>query len=128
MPHMTVDYSANLEEQIDIRALCQALHRAMVETGMFEIGGIRVRALRVDHCVIADDDPQNAYVHLSLRVGAGRSVEDRKAAGEYIYKAAVAYLADLFATPHFALSFVMDELDADLNWKKNSMHARLRGA
>lgn len=128
MPHMTVDYSANLEEQIDIRALCQALHRAMVETGMFEIGGIRVRALRVDHCVIADDDPQNAYVHLSLRVGAGRSVEDRKAAGEHIYKAAVSCLADLFATPHFALSFVMDELDADLNWKKNSMHARLRGA
>lgn len=128
MPHMTVDYSANVEDLIDVRGLCMALHKAMVETGMFEIGGIRVRALRVDHCVIADDDPQNAYVHLSLRVGAGRSLEDRKAAGEHINKAAVAYLADLFATPHFALSFVMDEIDADLNWKKNSMHARLRGA
>lgn len=128
MPHMTVDYSANLEERIDMHGLCKTLHAAMVRTGMFEVGGIRVRALRVDHYVVADDHPCNAYVHLSLRVGAGRSLEDRKAAGEIIYAAAVDYLAELFEAPHFALSFVMDELDPTLNWKKNSMHARLRGA
>lgn len=127
MPHLVIDYSGNLEDAVDIARFCAAMHGAMVETGLFEQGGIRVRALRVDHYVVADADPRNGYIHMALRVGSGRSLEERKRAGETIFAAACDFLATRFDSPHFALSFAMDELDPDLNWKKNSMHARLRG-
>lgn len=127
MPHLTIDYSANVEQHVDIDGFCKAMHAAMVAAGLFELGGIRVRALCAQHYVVADGDPRNAYVHMSLRIGAGRTLEQRKHAGAAIFEAARDFLDGLFETPHFALSLAMDELDPDLNWKKNSMHARLRG-
>ncbi|TGU68353.1 5-carboxymethyl-2-hydroxymuconate isomerase, partial [Mesorhizobium sp. M1C.F.Ca.ET.144.01.1.1] len=37
------------------------------------------------------------------------------------------HLSSLFATPHFALSLEIREIDAELSWKKNAIHPRLRG-
>ena len=128
MPHLTVEHSANLEGLTDLDALCRALHAAMMKSGLFELGAVRVRALRADHYAVADLLPQNAFAHLTLRIGAGRSLADRKRAGEVIFAAATDVLAALFATPHFALTFEMVEIDPDLSWKKNAIHPRLRGA
>ena len=44
MPHLTVEYSANLEPRLDVMGLLGAVHRSALSTGVFEIGGIRVRA------------------------------------------------------------------------------------
>ena len=126
MPHLTVEYSANLEGMTDLDHLCGALHAAMMASGLFELGAVRVRALRADHYAVADRLPQNAFAHLSLRIGAGRSLADRKRAGEMIFAAATTALAPLFTTPHFALTLEMVEIDPDLSWKKNAIHPRLR--
>ena len=48
MPHLTLDYSANLDGAVDMAALCARLHEAMVSTCLFELGAIRVRALRAN--------------------------------------------------------------------------------
>ena len=126
MPHLTVEHSANLGDQTDLDALCLALHGAMLATGLFELGAIRVRALMADHSAVADLLPQNAFAHLALRIGAGRSALEKKAAGDDIFKAATQALAPLFKTPHFALSLEITEIAADLSWKKNAIHPRLR--
>jgi len=125
MPHLKLEYSANLEEQTDLPALVDSLHRAMAATGLFELGGIRVRAFRADHVAIADRAPQNAFLDLQLRVGAGRGQDELRRAGDQILAAAEAALAPLMATPHFALSMEIIEI-GPLNWKRNSMHQRLR--
>ena len=126
MPHLTIEYSANLAKQTDLDQLCRVLHGAMTQCGLFELGAIRVRALRADHYAIADQLPKNAFAHLILRIGAGRSTEERRRAGEMIFAAASAQLAPLFETPHFALTLEMVEIDATLSWKKNTIHPRLR--
>jgi 5-carboxymethyl-2-hydroxymuconate isomerase len=127
MPHLTVEYSANLESRTDLDALCDSLLDAVLATGLFEVGAVRVRALRADHFAIADRHPENGFIDLSFRIGAGRSPEDRKRAGEAVFAAASAALAPLFETPHFALSLEIREIDAELSWRKNAIHPRLRG-
>ena len=57
----------------------------------------------------------------------GRSAEEKKRVGEAIFSAVADRLAQLFATPHFALSLEIREIDAKLSWKKNAIHSRLRG-
>lgn len=126
MPHVTIEYSANLDAKADISALCRALHAAMLGSGVFEIGAVRVRALRADHYAVTDLDPRNGFVDISVRIGAGRSVADRKAVGEAVDEAAKAVLAPLLAEPYFALSVELREIDPALSWKTNAMHARLR--
>lgn len=127
MPHMSIEYSANLDGSVDMTEFCAIVERTMLDTGLFELGAARVRAFRAEAYAVADRLPENGFVDMNLRIGKGRSAQDRKRAGEAIFAAASDYLAGLFETPHFALSLEIREIDAELSWKKNAIHPRLRG-
>lgn len=124
---MAIEYSANLDAKVDMPALCELVSRTMLDTGVFEPGAIRVRAFRAEAYAIADRLSENGFIDMNLRIGKGRSAEDKKRAGEAIFAAVSGHLASLFATPHFALSLEIREIDAELSWKKNAIHPRLRG-
>jgi 5-carboxymethyl-2-hydroxymuconate isomerase len=126
MPHLTLEYSANLESAADLNRLCKLLASTLQKTNLFELGAIRVRAYRAEAFVVADDLPQNAFLDASLRVGVGRSLEDKKRVGEELMAAMVEFFQFQFSTPHFALSLEIREIESDLSWKKNSIHPRLR--
>ena len=127
MPHFIVEYSANVETSSDIQALCEAIRKSALATGVFESGGIRVRAYPARHFTIADAHERNAFLHLQLRVGAGRSVEKIKEAGERIVETIRDFLEPELAEPYFGLSFEIVEIHPELSWKANSIHPRLRG-
>lgn len=127
MPHLRIEYSANLEPQINMAQFCRRLKQALVDTGLFELGAIRVRAYRAEHYAIADEMDANSFLDAVLRVGEGRSDKDLKAAGDAIFAMAEAELAHLFAAPHFALSFSIEQINSALSWKRNAIHPRLRG-
>jgi len=127
MPHMAIEYSANLDARVDMAELCALVSRTILDTGLFELGAIRVRAFRADAYAVADRLPENGFIDMNFRIGRGRSAEEKKRTGETIFAAVSAHLATLFATPHFALSLELREIDAELSWKKNAIHPRLRG-
>jgi 5-carboxymethyl-2-hydroxymuconate isomerase len=127
MPHFTAEYSANLDSTLDMTAFCERIRTAMLETGLFELGAIRVRALRAENYAIADVLPQNGFVDMSLRIGSGRSADDKRRAGDAIFAVAAAFFAAELSTAHFALSLEIREIDPVLSWKRNSIHPRLRG-
>jgi 5-carboxymethyl-2-hydroxymuconate isomerase len=126
MPHFNIEYSSNLDGRVDIAKLCRRVLREILDTGLFEIGAVRVRAVRCEHYAVADESPDNSFVDMSFRIGTGRSLDDRKRAGERIFAAVADELRQLFETPHFALSFEIREIDPVLSWKKNAIHQRLR--
>ncbi len=126
MPHLSYEYSANLDSVINHEKLCVALHSAALETGMFELGALRVRALKSTAYAVADLLPQNAFIHLTISIGAGRSEDTKKAAGNHIWAALTDFLAPRFETPNFALTMEIREIDPDFSWKKNAIHPRIR--
>jgi 5-carboxymethyl-2-hydroxymuconate isomerase len=125
MPHLTIQYSANLLGRTDMQALCELLSRALASTGLFPLGGIRVRAFSSPDYVVADGLPENAFADLVLRIGAGRSQEEKQATGKTLMAAAEKHFAPLLASPHFALSLEIAEISSALSWKSNSIHHRL---
>lgn len=126
MPHFTMEYSANLDGQVDFGALCRVVQETIMASGLFELGAVRVRAIRCDAYAVADMVAENGFIDMSFRVGAGRSEEARHRTGEAIFASVGAHLANLFETPHFALTLEIREVDAKLSWKKNAIHPRLR--
>lgn len=126
MPHFTFDYSANLDGLVDVQELAVLIHRTMMETGLFELGAIRVRGFRTETYAVADLLEANGFIDMSLRIGQGRSDADRKRAGDAIFSAVSTFLSERFETPHFMLSLEVREIDADFSWKKNAIHPRLR--
>jgi 5-carboxymethyl-2-hydroxymuconate isomerase len=124
---MAIEYSANLDGPLDMNELCALISRTILDTGLFEKGAVRVRAFRADAYAVADLLPENGFIDMNFRIGEGRSAEEKKRVGEAIFSAVADRLAKLFATPHFALSLEIREIDAKLSWKKNAIHSRLRG-
>jgi 5-carboxymethyl-2-hydroxymuconate isomerase len=127
MPHLTVEYSANLEADVDMAAFCAAMRDAMLATGIFPLGGIRVRAFPCHTYVIADGDPAYAYLNLICRIGAGRDPETQAAAAEAIYAAAEAHLKARIGERPVALSLDLDELHPRTSLKRfNTVHDALK--
>ena len=126
MPHFIVEYSSNIEEDLDIDDLLSKLHATALETGLFALGGIRVRAERRDHYIIADGKEDNAFLHLIARIRAGRTLEARKEAGEKIFATFCEALAPHYDTRPLALSFEIQEINPDLSFKQNNIHSYLK--
>lgn len=122
MPHFTIEYSANLDDRIDMREIVELVRQAAVETGIFPVGGIRVRAIRCDTYAIADGRDGFSFLAMLLRLGEGRDLIARKHAGEHIFGKLSRYLDDLFTDEGFALSFDMQVNDKETSWKRNSIH------
>ena len=121
MPHITVEYSANLESQVDMGEFCQTLNRAAAATGLFPLAGIRARALKCNHYAIADLDPDNGFVDISIRLRAGRSLDARRKATEDIFTAALSFLEPLLERIPLALSMEMRDIDPELSPKTGSI-------
>lgn len=126
MPHFIVEHSANLNSQTDVQALCDIILDEALQTGYFEVGAIRVRAIECEHYAIADRHEKNSFANITLRLGAGRTLDDKQKIGDAIFAAATRQLMPLLNEPYFALSFGIEEIDPQLSWKQNAMHSRLR--
>lgn len=126
MPHISFEYSANLDGDLDMKGFCETLRAAAVGTGVFEPAGIRVRAVRCADYLIADGHPDNAFIDLSVRLRGGRPLDMRKAATQAIFEAAEGFLADLFARRPFALSMEMRDIDPDLSPKASSIRDHMK--
>jgi 5-carboxymethyl-2-hydroxymuconate isomerase len=126
MPHFTLEYSANLDGRVDMARVVEVVREAAVETGIFPLGGIRVRAVRCEQFAIADGQPHFGFLDMVLRLGEGRDLATRQKAGEHIFKALSSYLDPVFAGSKFALSFDMQINDKETSWKRNNIHDALK--
>jgi 5-carboxymethyl-2-hydroxymuconate isomerase len=122
VPHILIEYSANLSESVDFPRFLRALRASALATSVFPLGGIRIRAYQADHYLVADGHPDNAFVHIMLRVGHGRDLETRKRACDAIFATATEFLTPLFERIPLGISLEMQEIDAVLTCKKNNLH------
>jgi 5-carboxymethyl-2-hydroxymuconate isomerase len=124
MPHIIVEYSANLDDRVDVKALVDDLHAVAAASGLFEIAAIRTRAVRRDVFRVADGDARNAFVHIIARIRQGRTVEQRKALGQALLAATNRRLDTVFASQPLALTIEVHEADPEMTFRRNSIRER----
>lgn len=122
MPHIVVEYSANLRERIDLPGLIDALHASAIATGVFPPGGTRTRAAERSHYRIADGHPDNGFVHVAMTIGAGRDAATKQRAAQAVFDTLVARLAPLYDAAPLGLSLELRESDPALSFKRNNLH------
>ena len=122
MPHLIVEYSANLDADLAPPALAGAIHAAALETGVFPIGGCRTRLARREVYVIGDGHADNRFIHVQARIGAGRSAEVRQKAAEHIFARLKAVTADIYAKAPLGLTLEVVEIDPIGSLKHNNLH------
>ena len=125
MPHLQIDYSGNLEDVLDIGALCEALRAEAAQIEAFPTPGIRVRATRVDHYAIADGDPKHGFIDLSVRLREGRPQAVKQDAIMRLFARMKACVAPALSTRSLALSAEMRDIDAALSPKHGTIRDHL---
>ncbi|MGR8918202.1 MAG: 5-carboxymethyl-2-hydroxymuconate Delta-isomerase [Gammaproteobacteria bacterium] len=121
MPHLIIEYSANLERDLELPALITSLHETVASIDAFPLAGLRTRAARREHYRIADGHPDNSFVHLSLAIGHGRPPEVRETAGAAIFAALKTALEPVSAKRPLAISFEIRELDPVTSYKAGNI-------
>jgi 5-carboxymethyl-2-hydroxymuconate isomerase len=120
MPHLIVEYSANLRDKIDPPAFLAKLHEVAVGTGAFPPMSLRSRASERTCYVVADGRPENGFVHITMRVRP-RPEAELRAIGQPVYDAVLAHLEPVFATTPLGLTFEVQEIATGSRFLKNNM-------
>ena len=125
MPHITIEYSANLADHHDIPSLVDAVHGAALQHGLAPLDALRTRAARRDHYRIADGDPDYAFVAIRARVGPGRESDAKLSFLEAILGAAEAMVASAPCPLAIAWSAELTEVDPTFRINDNGVRQRL---
>jgi 5-carboxymethyl-2-hydroxymuconate isomerase len=127
MPHFIVEYTANLDQEADIPGLLKKVNDILIaQNGVFPIGGIRSRAIRLEHFRMADGQADYAFVHAQLKIGAGRDEATKQRVGDALFDMMKAHFAALYEKRYLALSMEIAEFSEAGTWKHNNVHARFR--
>jgi 5-carboxymethyl-2-hydroxymuconate isomerase len=145
MPHLVILYTANLDRDTDMTALCRGLADTMLEQKdedgkpVFPTGGTRVLAYPAPHYAVADggaagraagthtggasgDAGDYAFAYLNLRMGRGRSDATKKRVGDALLARAKAHFDPIFGRRRLGLTLQIDEGAEVFDAKHSNLH------
>ncbi|UBV45032.1 5-carboxymethyl-2-hydroxymuconate Delta-isomerase (plasmid) [Deinococcus taeanensis] len=126
MPHLIVEYTDNLPDP-RMPALLRALNGVLLaRQDVYPPGGIRARAVRLTEYLVADGTHDDAFVHVTLKIAAGRSDAVKRDTGEALFGVLKAHFEADFGTRFLALSLDITEFSGAGTFKHNNIHARYR--
>lgn len=122
MAHFVLEYSDNIDRDVlALPELFEKLHASAMDTGLFPLKGLRSRAYPCADFRMADGNPEHSFVHLTVLLGAGRSMPEREAAAKQFFAVLEQHFASSFANRGVAMSFEMKELETVLKFNKNNI-------
>ncbi|MFD2638771.1 5-carboxymethyl-2-hydroxymuconate Delta-isomerase [Piscibacillus salipiscarius] len=126
MPHFTLEYTNNLKEEIDVSSLLLKINQALLKHDhIVPIGGLRSRAIELSHYVVADGEENDAFIHGTLKLGTGRTDDEKKLLCDEIYNVVTKELGHLFDERYLAFSLELYEFTFP-TYKKNNIHERYK--
>lgn len=120
MPHQTIEYSANLEADLDIAALVDTMHKTAIGIDALPLGGVRTRAERREIYRISDSHPDNTFINVTLHM-APRPPDVKKDAGERLFQALRDFVQPVFDRRPMALSLEITEIQTETRWKQSNI-------
>lgn len=124
MPHLYVEYTDNLD--IDIKELLSVCQHALLDfPDVIPVGGLRIRAVMHTDYLIADGQADDAFIHLNLKIGAGRTDDVKGKVTRHLFDMVSAALDDVFHRRNIALSLELHEFTYP-TLKRNNIHERFK--
>lgn len=124
MAHLIFEYTDNLAAEGNIPALLQKANQVLIDSGLFPPGGIRARAIRLTEYCVAEGGHDDAFVHVTVKVGAGRDPAEINRAMDQVFEMMKEHFAAIFAKRYLALSLELYEFSKAGTLKHNNIHKR----
>ncbi|MCU9593413.1 5-carboxymethyl-2-hydroxymuconate Delta-isomerase [Caldibacillus thermolactis] len=126
MPHFILEYTDNIKEEGKIQELLKKVNDVLLSfPEIIPIGGLRSRAIELNHYVVADGSHNDAFVHATLKLGKGRSEEDIKKISDAVFNQIQEHFQVLYNKRYLALSMEVYEFQK-ATYKLNNIHNRYK--
>ena len=96
MPHLKLEYSANIKEKIDLKELFSSIHSILVDVANADLFRCQSRTISHDSFYLGEGLPQEGFIYLEILLLEGRSGAQLQEAGNKILKLLEKYFACSF--------------------------------
>ena len=121
MPHIVVEYSANLEDHIDVGDLLTSIHTAAASHALVPLAGLRTRAMKREQYVVANGDARNLFVAVIARLNGDRGQESLLEIRDLLMAVCSDSLRQIREEQPLALSVEVQAIDAAMRINDNSI-------
>lgn len=78
MAHCVIEYSADIEKQVEPQVLVEAVHRAIEDSHIFNVDNIRTRAKPYAHYQVGNSNYDHiTFIHITLRILHGHKPQEK---------------------------------------------------
>ena len=92
MPHVVIEYSQALEQQLAVDELVRCAHAATQASELFNPAAIKSRAYSCQHFHLGAEGVSN-FMHITIKLLSGRTDEQKRALSQGVYDAVKAFSA-----------------------------------
>ena len=116
-----------MKEEANISELFRKIHEVFIARGtVFPIGGVRSRAIELTDYRVADGAENDAFLHATLKIAAGRSDEVKKEVCDALFEVIKEHFAEIMSKRYLALSMELVEFSEAGSYKHNNIHSRFK--
>lgn len=127
MPHFILEYTDNIRNEANISLLLKKVNEILIaKAPLFPVGGIRSRAIAIEDYCIADGKEDYAFVHATLKIGLGRSEQDKEETCQAIFNTMKEHFQIIYNKRFLALSLELYEFSEAGTLKLNNIHQHFK--
>ncbi|MCX7090425.1 MAG: 5-carboxymethyl-2-hydroxymuconate Delta-isomerase [Legionellales bacterium] len=86
MPHIILEYSKNIDHGLNVNPFFDKLHQILEAELPTQLSSCKSRCVINDIFYVGNGHPNNAYVHLTIKILPGRSDKNKEQLGEITIK------------------------------------------
>lgn len=121
MPHIQIDYTANLTDAARDGRLVDKVHQAAVDTGIFPVWGIRTLGRALSDYQVGNGEAGNGFVNVTVRIAPGRDLALRQQIRTALFDAVLQAVGPLFEHHRLGCQLEVTEFDADTSIYQNNL-------
>ena len=117
MPHLTLEHTANIKQDIDTVTIFYGLHQILSTTGGINIENCKSRTVRLDNYYIGRAVKSNAFVHLDISFMEGKPAELQQAIGEQCLSLLMEYFGPSLSKHKLQITVAINEIQKSAYFK-----------
>jgi 5-carboxymethyl-2-hydroxymuconate isomerase len=111
MPHILLEYSANLAHPPSHRAVFADLHEALRPLECVDVAHLKSRAVRHEDVYIGDGDRARTFVHLQVQLLSGRDQSVRQRLAKECMRVLEGHFVETVVGPQCQMSVEVREME-----------------
>lgn len=120
MPHLKLEYSANIKEKLHLKDFFSSIHDVLVDTVNADLFRCQSRAISCDNFFIGEGLPQESFIYLEILLLEGRSESQLQKAGNKILKLLEKYFVRSLEELNMQISVRVVEISSSHYFKVES--------